>query len=321
MFDNLPEVDEDELIEKHQIPQENYRRYLELRAEPIFIFRKYGRRRPWCPPDGYVEGYGYSGNIELFEEAARGNLRRLMPEIVFRSRLAESTIYKILKYEGMKEDVIQDFEWALYDMLLAADFDLPTEQPDLENLSEWLQRWVGSFVWIADFVGVKSNTLVAGLRRSADWQERCLEFARRWYAARCRQYQRVSQELLEKRYVDFLETRERKAAMLLEKAQLRAEASYRKAVEEWEVTPAARQYLKDVSTIGETAALKRCCELYRTGPPSLTGVRPFLRSGLYWAEEDYQSAISDPPDHLYDRPLFLIIVQPPGEVEDLWPQN
>ena len=201
------------------------------------------------------------------------------------------------------------------------DFDLPTKEPDSENLSEWLQRWVGSFAWIAEFVGVKSNTLIAGLKRSTDWQERCLEFARRWYEGRCRRYQRVSQEDLEKRYVDHFESRERKAAMLLEKTQSRAEESYRRAVVEWEATPAGQQYLKDVSTMGETEALERCCNLYRSAPPSLTGVRPFLRSGLFRVEEDYQSAIWDPPSHLQERQLFCIIVQPPGEAEDLWPQG
>jgi len=322
MFDNLPAVDEDELIERLQISQENYQRYQELRAEHLTIFRAHGRGRPYCPPDAYMYGFAFSGNIELFEEAARGNLRRLMPEIVHRSGLAESTIYKILKHEEMKEDVIQDFEWGLYDMLESPDFDLPTKEPDSENLSEWLQRWVGSFAWIAEFVGVKSNTLIAGLKRSTDWQERCLEFARRWYEGRCRRYQRVSQEDLEKRYVDHFESRERKAAMLLEKTQSRAEESYRRAVEEWEATPAGQQYLKDVSTMGETEALERCCNLYRSAPPSLTGgVRQFLRSGLLRAEEDYQSAIWDPPSHLQERQLFCIIVQPPGEAEDLWPQG
>jgi hypothetical protein len=320
MFNNLPTVDEAELIKKLKISQENYERYRELKAVPITIILQNGRGRPhYCRPDGYIEGFACAGACKLFLEATRGNRRRLMPEMVRRSGLAESTIYKILTYEPMNEDVIQEFEWALNDMLNAPDFDLPTEEPDLGNLSEWLQRWVGSFDWIANFVGVKSNTLIAGLRRSTDWKERCLEFAQRWYSARCGQYRRVSQDDLVKRYVHYLEFREEKAAMLLGKAESTAEELSRRDIQEWEKTQAGQLYLEDVSSVGEDMALRRSCERAKPHPSLTGGSQAYLRSGLFRAVRDYQD-IGESPKHLHEPPLDLLIVHPPGEAEDLWPK-
>lgn len=46
MFDNLPSVDEVELMNEFRIPNENYERYLELKAKPITLIGGLGRGRP-----------------------------------------------------------------------------------------------------------------------------------------------------------------------------------------------------------------------------------------------------------------------------------
>lgn len=320
MFDNIPQVDEEELIERFQISQKNYQRYLELKEKPITRIGGRGRGRPYCRQDAFFDGSAHSNACELFVEAARGNMRRPMADMVMRSGLAESTIYKILQFEDMNEDVIQDFEWALYHMLNAPDFDLPTEEPSLENLEGWLPRWVGSFQWIADFVGVKSNTLIAGLRRSTKWQEQCLEFAQRWYEARCRQYQRVSQAGLEKRYVGYIQFREEKAEMLLSEAESIAKELYSSSVAKWESTPTGQRYLIDVERMDKVEALHRTWESRNPHPLLTGGVEALLPSGLSRAEDNFQF-VDPPTNHLLERPLDILIVNPPGEAEDLWPTS
>lgn len=319
MFENIPSADPDELVETHGIIQYNYMRYREVRDRMV-VLPTVGSRIRHPEIIHFTSGHVSALVHSHVSDAARGNLTRLMPSLVLRSQLAKSTIYQIMASEEKQEATIAQFECAFLDMIAEPDFDLPGGSPTLENLKDWLKTWVGSFAWMAEFIGVKENSLVAGIKRSANWQSSALEFARRWYEARCRQYERCSQEEFERRWIVQLESRERRASLIMKRAEEIAPQVMQEDIERWLKTEASRTYREDVDQFGEDRA-RRKLPGGRWSHPETLGIKFYLPRAVLRAEHELGGIIDTPADYNREAPVKWVRTEPPLPAEELWPAD
>jgi hypothetical protein len=200
---------------------------------------------------------------EWLETVARGNQQRVIPDIRSRCSLSEDTIYEALNGSECSDIVLTVIEDAIDNLIFADRFDVPTEPPTKDNLGPWLQRSVGSYKWLGEFLGVKSNTIAAWVSRNPD---RLLDFAQRWYEARLALWPEKPREQFEDEYAEYLLDREDWAEDQLQRANELARAAIRQEVAEWEPTADGQAYLEDVLVMGEERARARAFEEGRPHP-------------------------------------------------------
>jgi hypothetical protein len=163
--------------------------------------------------------------------------------------------------------VLSAVENALHNLIFGVRFDVPTSPPNLDNLSEWLQRWVGSYKWLGAFLGgVKANTVASWVSRNP---ERLLGFAQRWYEARLALWPERPREQFEDEYEDYLLDLEDWSEAAWDKGHDVERARLEAEIADWERSGPGKLYLEEADRFGEEYALRRAWEYNRFHPKSL----------------------------------------------------
>jgi hypothetical protein len=285
-------IDEEAFIEERGIDQRCWRQYTKLRLQ----MRPVGSARRGRDVPGLLDYM----TKQWVEELARGNVRRIMPAICQRCDLEESTVYAVLSGDQCSDMTLSAIEDAVDNLLASERLDVPSVPPTDDDLSNWLMRWVGTYQWLGEFLGVKANTLTSWATRGPKKQrDHLLTFATRWYEARLALWPEKPQEQFEAEYVEYLEARDVWAEEALDAAHELERADLRERITAWERTPAGQLYLEDAQQFGAARARELA---FKQGRPHPKDAGSLVAGKLVLVERSFAvGAKPVPPSRYEDR--------------------
>jgi hypothetical protein len=207
---------------------------------------------------------------EWIEEVARGNLQRVIPDILQRCSICETTLYEAINGEECSDAVLTVVEDAIDSVIFGVRFDVPTEPPTMDNLPAWLLRWVGSYKWLGPFLNIKPNTLTSWATRGPEKQkQRLLDFALRWYKARLALWPEKPLEQYLDEYEDYLLDLEMWSEEAWDKGHKLERDRLEAEIADWERTGPGKLFLEEVERFGEEHARRASFEHNRFHPKDL----------------------------------------------------